>query len=408
MLRMHIGPDGLARTTFALTQLNVGATLLYHLGRSPDTIAPYWRARTADALGGGRLDLLAAITMRANTRSAPDFIAPHPAEYEAGLEAELHEVATASATRVGYEMTQLLRGNCVYAHGYSRPSPVLLEALDRGERDFAETVAGQLQLFWEAALAPDWPRIRHGLEADIGYRSTRIARCGYAEMLNTIDPGVTWRAGALHLARYNSLDVTADAIVFTPTPFGSHTVLCLDAPDAPLRRPPFISYPSMSAGGRLPRATAGESSRPVVLLRTIQAFIDQNLANPELGPATIAAAHHISERYLYLIFAGQRTSVAGWIRDRRLQGCRQDLADPALRDRPVAAIAIRWGFTTPAHFSRVFRRAFGIPPGQFRLLAHRETTEQDSAEQDSAQQDLVLREPSTALRPALMTAAADA
>jgi AraC-like DNA-binding protein len=396
MLRMLIGPDGLARTRFALAQLNLGATLLYHLGRSPDTVAPQWRARATDALGSGRLDLLADITMRAHTRVAPDFIAPDPVAYEAGLDAELHDVATTPTIRVAYEMMQILGNGCVYADGHAmRPSPLLLNTLDRGEQAFAETVAGQLQVMWEIVFAPDWPRIRAALEADIAYRSTRIARDGYAEMINSIDPWLTWQQGALCLARCAEHEVEADMLIFTPTPFGKYSLFTLDAPEAPLRRVPFISYPSMSpvVGRSRSQGAPAESSRPAVLLRDIHAFIDQNLANPDLCPAAIAAAHHISERYLYLVFAGQGTSVAAWIRDRRLQHCRQDLADPGMYSRPVAAIAARWGFTSAAHFNRVFRRTFGVAPGQYRLLALRDQT---------------LQEKSIALQPALMTAGAQA
>ena len=375
MLRVFIGSDGLARTRFALAQLNVGATLLYHLGRSPDTIAPYWRARAADALDNGRLDLLAAITMRANTAVAPDFIAPSPVGYEAGLDAELHDVATTPACRVVYEMTQVLGGCWTYGAGHPlQQSSLVLDALDRGEREFAETVAGQLHQLWEIVFASDWPRIRARLEADVAYRSTRIARDGYGEMIDTIDPGLIWRDGALCMTKCDDHDLTADALIFTPTLFGSCPVFCLDPPEAPLRRLPFISYPSMSATGRFLAPTGAESSRPAVLLRGIQAFIDQNLADPELSPATIAAAQHISERYLYVVFAGQGMSVAAWIRDRRLQHCRRDLVNPAMRDCSVAAIGTRWGFASPAHFSRVFRRTFGVTPGQYRALDLRESS----------------------------------
>jgi AraC-like DNA-binding protein len=55
------------------------------------------------------------------------------------------------------------------------------------------------------------------------------------------------------------------------------------------------------------------------------------------------------------------------VRLRRLDRCRRDLLDPALRDRPVSAIAARWGFGDAAAFSRAFRTAYGLPPGEFRL-----------------------------------------
>lgn len=110
---------------------------------------------------------------------------------------------------------------------------------------------------------------------------------------------------------------------------------------------------------------APTTSRHALLLQ-IQAYVEQHLADPELAPGGIAAAHHISLRYLYKLFEEQGLTVADWIRQRRLERCRRDLLDPALRDRPVSAIGARWGLTNPAHFSRVFRAAYGRPPTEYR------------------------------------------
>lgn len=105
------------------------------------------------------------------------------------------------------------------------------------------------------------------------------------------------------------------------------------------------------------------------LLTTVQAFIQQHLGNPELSPAMIAAAHHISLRSLHQLFHDAGLTVAGWIRGRRLECCRRDLSDPALDSRPVAAIAARWGFSSAADFSRTFRAAHGLPPAEYRTSA---------------------------------------
>lgn len=110
-------------------------------------------------------------------------------------------------------------------------------------------------------------------------------------------------------------------------------------------------------------------SRKHAMLTTVQAFIHQNLGDPELAPAAVAAAHHISLRTLHQLFHDEGLTVAGWIRARRLERCRTDLADPALDARPVAAIAARWGFASAADFSRAFRSAHGIPPAEYRRFA---------------------------------------
>ena len=104
-----------------------------------------------------------------------------------------------------------------------------------------------------------------------------------------------------------------------------------------------------------------------VLLQKIYAHIDQNLASPTLSPSSIAAAHYISTRHLHALFRQADTTVSTWIRERRLERCRADLLDPVLADRTISAISSRWGFTDAAHFSRVFKSAYGVSPSELRL-----------------------------------------
>ena len=104
------------------------------------------------------------------------------------------------------------------------------------------------------------------------------------------------------------------------------------------------------------------------LLTTIQAFIQQRLGDPGLSPAKIAAAHHVSLRSLHQLFHDESLTVAGGIR-RAAWSPAADLSDPALADRPVAAIAAGWGFASAGDFSRVFRAVHGLPPAEYRMSA---------------------------------------
>ncbi|MFF0244507.1 helix-turn-helix domain-containing protein [Streptosporangium sandarakinum] len=108
-----------------------------------------------------------------------------------------------------------------------------------------------------------------------------------------------------------------------------------------------------------------DTSRASTVARA-QAFIERRLADPDLSPALVAAEHHVSVRHLQKLFEEQGLSVAGWIRRRRLERCRRDLADPAWNDLPVRAVAFRWGFTSESHFNRAFRAAYGAPPATYR------------------------------------------
>jgi AraC-like DNA-binding protein len=121
----------------------------------------------------------------------------------------------------------------------------------------------------------------------------------------------------------------------------------------------------LDRGPSVPAAT-----RRRALLASAQAFIERRLGDPELTPGVIAAENHVSLRYLHKLFESQETTVAGWIRQRRLERCRRDLRDPALSHWPVSAIAARWGLVDAAHFSRMFRAAYGVPPAEYRLAVN--------------------------------------
>jgi AraC-like DNA-binding protein len=124
---------------------------------------------------------------------------------------------------------------------------------------------------------------------------------------------------------------------------------------------------AVALADRLDRvATIAPDTRRRALLAGVRSFIEQRLADPKLSPSGIAAANHISVRYLHKLFEGQGETVGGWIRSRRLERCRRDLLDPALGDWPVSAIAARWGLLDPSHFSRLFRVAYGLPPAEYR------------------------------------------
>ncbi len=92
------------------------------------------------------------------------------------------------------------------------------------------------------------------------------------------------------------------------------------------------------------------------LRNRVVGYIEARLSDRDLAPAQIAATHHISVRRLHKLFEDQPLTVAALIRQRRLERCRADLAGS---DRTVAAVAARWGFADPAHFSRLFKMTYG-------------------------------------------------
>ncbi|MGW3078743.1 MULTISPECIES: helix-turn-helix domain-containing protein [unclassified Kitasatospora] len=107
------------------------------------------------------------------------------------------------------------------------------------------------------------------------------------------------------------------------------------------------------------------------LLARIRAHIEENLADPDLAPESIARSQHISVRYLHKLFQQDGTTVGQFVRQRRLDACRRELERPSRRQRSVSAVAHRWGFVSHSHFSRTFRDAYGLSPREWQAYAAR-------------------------------------
>lgn len=105
----------------------------------------------------------------------------------------------------------------------------------------------------------------------------------------------------------------------------------------------------------------------------VEHFIEMHLPEPSLSPALIAASAGISVRHLHRIFTAKGCTVTAWIRERRLERSRTDLADPRLRERNITDIALFWGFSDSAHFSHRFKQEFGVSPREFRAKVSKDS-----------------------------------
>jgi AraC-like DNA-binding protein len=90
----------------------------------------------------------------------------------------------------------------------------------------------------------------------------------------------------------------------------------------------------------------------------------QNLNRPDLSPQLVAGLLGVSVRQIHLLFEPTGESFSRTLTGMRLaEALRQLQADPR---RPVADIAFSCGFESLATFYRVFRRAYGLSPGDVR------------------------------------------
>ncbi|MCB5186505.1 helix-turn-helix domain-containing protein [Methylobacillus caricis] len=106
-------------------------------------------------------------------------------------------------------------------------------------------------------------------------------------------------------------------------------------------------------------------SRSLSLYR-VKELINGLLADATLDTSAIANASGLSPRYINSLFEDENTSLMRHVWQRRLEKCKQDMLNPAQRGHSISEIALRWGFNDLAHFSRAFKKQFGLAPREYR------------------------------------------
>jgi AraC family transcriptional activator of tynA and feaB len=103
--------------------------------------------------------------------------------------------------------------------------------------------------------------------------------------------------------------------------------------------------------------------RPLdALLERVKEFIANNLSRPDLSIALIARRMGCSSRYVFRAFELEGRTPADYLWALRLEKAYEDLQSATEKPRSISDIAFSRGFSSTAHFSRVFRDRYGMTP----------------------------------------------
>ena len=94
-------------------------------------------------------------------------------------------------------------------------------------------------------------------------------------------------------------------------------------------------------------------------------IIKDRFADPDFGPAEVAAEAGISLRYVQKLFTLHGSACGHFIYAVRLDHAARLIKQRALTktEQPLSVIAYASGFRDYTHFARAFRQRFGHPPG---------------------------------------------
>ncbi len=108
-------------------------------------------------------------------------------------------------------------------------------------------VTDALEAAWRVLVAPDWPRLRALLEADIAFHSRRLAEVGLGGLLPEIHRRCGWRSGTLTVESPGAYErhLGGQGLVLMPSVFTWPDVI--SSFDPPAR--PTLVYPARGIGG---------------------------------------------------------------------------------------------------------------------------------------------------------------
>ncbi|WP_052229891.1 winged helix-turn-helix domain-containing protein [Streptomyces sp. CT34] len=162
----------------------------------------------------------------------PDFLTP--AEGLLGMDEALAALRETPAARLREELSRR-------APAAGRPLPAWIRDMADGETRALSRLAGILRRYYEAAVAPYWPRVQGRIEADRAARGRALLDGGADRLLASLPPMMRWRPPVLE-ADYpveRDLHLAGRGLLLLPSYFCRRTPVTFYNPDLT----PVLVYP---------------------------------------------------------------------------------------------------------------------------------------------------------------------
>lgn len=306
MIRYQFTATSMAASRFGyspLLEVRNALRVLHPLSRASFPVYDGWRRSAQHSVDRAGMNLRFLYALVPPTNYVPDFLAPPAAPEPASIEDELALVRATPLARVRTELRLIEHW---LEPGTDRRRVAEVRVLRHQPGLVRDRAADELHAFWELVLAPDWPRIRACLEADVALRARELARGGPALTFASLADGVRWRRDTLEVRRPFAVDVSLndEGLVLMPSVFAGNRLG--GATDPP--SPPTVWYRAHDV-----HQIWRTDSTPVPqalerVLGTTRARILAVLARPLATTAVAAelgvAAGHIAEQLAALRGAG--------------------------------------------------------------------------------------------------------
>lgn len=276
MIEWRFTPGDVARIRFAFSPL-LEAVLSLIVLRAPARHSLHlpWIKSTLPHVRG--LDLSELFALVPVEGIVADFLTPPPTSPLPELAAELELVRRTPPERLTGDLTDV-----------PGMSQVIRKRICRDPRGAPERIAQTLQTYWDIALSEAWPSVQGLLEADVLWRSRRLAEGGAAALFADLHETVTWHDDRLRVEDpwEHVSALSGEGLLLVPSAMAWPVTRKMVAPYQPM-----IAYP---ARGIATLWASHDSTTPDALAALIgrtRARILTVLAEPR---STTALAHELT------------------------------------------------------------------------------------------------------------------
>ncbi|MFD7903698.1 DUF5937 family protein [Kitasatospora sp. NPDC059722] len=211
VLTWEFSAQDLARTRFArspLTEVVTSVEVLKDPGRQAAHLP--WVRGARQRLEGVGWELLSAL-VRLPTVYVPDFLTPVPPDADGTFEGQTAVLAATDPAVVRRDLGRL--------DGELHP---LVAELARDPEAGLERLTAEVRAYWDAAIAPHWPRMQRLVDGEVLRRGRQMSAGGPAALFADLHPRVSWEHDTLRIGHRIDVHRRLDGergLVLLPTVF---------------------------------------------------------------------------------------------------------------------------------------------------------------------------------------------